>query len=318
MPASSWSSPKPSRPPAPARADRPVIEAAAASSLFSRVERLAAVGSTNDLVRSWLGAGVPEVCLAVADEQTAGRGRLGRTWTAPAGAALLMSMGFRPAWLPPDRAWRIAATVALAMCDAAEDEAGLPVGALRLKWPNDLVIETAGPRALLVGDLTHEAAAARLAAPLALRKVAGVLGETEALGTDDPRVVVGIGLNADWAAGDFPSDLAPTMTSLREASGGRPIDRDHLLAGFMERLDARVESLRAGYFDIATWADRQATTGRLVALEAADGSVAEPVAALGVDAATGALVVEDAAAPGGERGVHAGDVVRVRLAPGRV
>ena len=295
-----------------------MTEAAPTGVLFSRVERLAAVGSTNDIVRSWLGDGVPEVCLAVADEQTGGRGRLGRTWTAPAGAALLLSLGFRPSWLLPERTWRIAATVALAMCDAAEDEAGLPVGAVRLKWPNDLVIETAGPRALLMGDLTGDAAAARLAAPLEVRKLAGVLGETEALGADDPHVVVGIGINADWAEGDFPPDIANTMTSLREASAGRPIDRDRLLTAFMDHLEARVESLRAGYFDIATWSERQATTGRQVSIETGDGSTAQPAIAVGVDATSGALVLEDDAVEGGERRVHAGDVVRLRLAPVRV
>ncbi len=66
----------------------------------------------------------PEVCLAVADEQTAGRGRAGRTWAAPPGAALLLSLGFRPAWLAPDRAWRLAAIASLAMADAAEEVAG--------------------------------------------------------------------------------------------------------------------------------------------------------------------------------------------------
>ena len=63
---------------------------------IARRERFAVVGSTNDVVREWLAGGTPEVCLAVADEQTAGRGREGRTWTAPAGGALLLSLGFRP------------------------------------------------------------------------------------------------------------------------------------------------------------------------------------------------------------------------------
>ncbi len=117
------------------------------------------------------------------------------------------------------------------MADAAEDVAGLPVGSVRCKWPNDLVIEVAGPNALLTGVVDAADAVARLAAPLELRKLAGVLGESDGLGTDDPRVVVGIGINADWAAVDFPPELAPTMTSLREASGGRPIDRDALLDG---------------------------------------------------------------------------------------
>jgi BirA family biotin operon repressor/biotin-[acetyl-CoA-carboxylase] ligase len=282
--------------------------------MYSRVERFATVGSTNDIVRGWLADGVPEVCVAVADEQSAGRGRHGRTWTAPPGAALLMTAGFRPSWLEPDRAWRLGATVALAMADAAEDAAGLPVGAIRCKWPNDLVVETSGPHALLLGELTADAAQARMAAPLELRKLAGILGESEGLGTDDPRVVVGIGINADWAAAAFPAELATTMTSLRAASGGRPIDRDALLTAFLDRLEGRLEALRAGFFDVGGWAERQATTGRLVVLDGGDGVASEPVAALGVDAASGALVVEDRATPGGERLVLVGEVVRVRLA----
>ncbi len=283
-----------------------------------RVERFERAGSTNDIVRAWLAAGEQEVCVAVAGEQTAGRGRLGRTWSAPPGAALLVSLGFRPTWLAPGHAWRLAASVALAMADAAEDAAGLPVGSIRCKWPNDLVIETAGPNALLTGVADVADAAARLAAPLALRKLAGILGESEGLGTDDPRVVVGIGMNADWAAVDFPPELAATMTSLRVASAGRPIDRDALLDEFLERLDGRIEALRAGYFDIATWAGRQATTGRMVVLDGHDRHADEPLLAMGVDAATGALVVQQPGADDTPTLVHAGEVVRVRLVPGQV
>src|SRR5438093_7602249 len=105
----------------------------------SRLEWFDRVGSTNDVVAGWLRDGVPEGCVAAADEQTAGRGRNGRSWTAPAGAALLCSVGFRPTWLEPDRAWRLAAIVSLAMADAAEAEAHLEAGTIRLKWPNDLV-----------------------------------------------------------------------------------------------------------------------------------------------------------------------------------
>ena len=169
---------------------------------LARHERFERIGSTNDVVREWLATGTPEVCLAVADEQTAGRGREGRRWLAPPGAALLASLGFRPAWLEPADAWRLAATASVAMAEAAEHVAGLPAGTIRLKWPNDLVLATGG----------------------AVRKVAGVLGETDGLGTRDPRAVIGIGVNTDWAAADFPPDLAASMTSLREAGGGRPVD----------------------------------------------------------------------------------------------
>jgi len=282
---------------------------------FSRQERFPSVGSTNDVVRDWLAAGEPEVCLAVADEQTAGRGRVGRTWVAPAGAALLLSLGFRPDWLAPDRAWRLAATVSLAMADAAEEVAGLPEGAVRLKWPNDLVVETAGPGAVLAGGPDGATAIARSAAPLEVRKLGGVLGETEGLGSDDPRVIVGIGVNADWAARDFPPALAATMTSLREASGGRPIDLVLLLDAFTGRLEARVEALRGGYFDVAGWIGRQATTGRDVRLVLPDDRE-ETVRAMAVDPVSGALVVADVDAPGGERQVLNAEVVHARLPAG--
>jgi BirA family transcriptional regulator, biotin operon repressor / biotin---[acetyl-CoA-carboxylase] ligase len=294
-----------------------VTETASAAVTFGRVERYPSTGSTNDLVRAWLADGTPEICVAVADEQTGGRGRNGRTWTAPRGTALLASLGFRPTWLEPDRTWRLAATVALAMCDAAEDVAGLPTGSIRLKWPNDLVVETGGPRALITGEHTAPEVAATLAGPLELCKLAGVLGESDGLGTPDPQVVVGIGINADWAREDFPAELADGMTSLRDASGGRPIDREALLASFLERVEGRIEALRAGFFDVADWAERQATTGRVVGIDTGDGAGNRVLMrAVGVDAHTGALVLEDEAAPGGERHVHAGDVLRVRLAPG--
>lgn len=281
---------------------------------YARVERFDAVGSTNDIVRGWLADGTPEVCIVVADEQLAGRGRSGRSWTAPKGAALLCSVGFRPTWLDAAHAWRLAAIVGLAMADAAEDVAGLGEGTIRFKWPNDLVIIESGPDALLIGDVPAPEALSRRSAPLALRKLAGILGETEGLGTADPRVVVGIGINAGWSAADFPADLAASMTSLREVSGGRPIDRDALLDAFLSRLETRVAALRGGRFDVAGWVARQVTTGHIVSISGVDGSTTS-VRALGVDGASGALVIEaaDATERPSERLVFAGEVVRLRL-----
>ena len=179
------------------------------------------------------------------------------------------------------------------MADAAEAVAGLPSDTVRLKWPNDLVVEA--------GDG-------------AVRKLAGVLGETDGLGTDDPRVVVGIGINADWPAASFPPDLADAMTSLRERAGGRPIDRDALADAFVERLETGIDALRAGRFDSAGWAGRQSTTGRTVELVHPDGT-SEPVRALGVDPVSGALLVEDPSATDGHRAVVVGEIRHARLAP---
>jgi BirA family biotin operon repressor/biotin-[acetyl-CoA-carboxylase] ligase len=264
--------------------------------LLSRQERFRSVPSTNDVVREWLAAGTPEVCLAAADEQTAGRGRAGRSWLAPSGAALLLSLGFRPTYLEPDRAWRLAATVALAMADAAEETGGLPMGAIKLKWPNDLVSV----------DRT---------VPAGVRKLAGVLGETEGAGTRDPRAIVGIGTNVDWARSDFPAELADSMTSLRELARGRPVRADALLDAFLSRLEPRIGALRDGYFDVEGWHERQITTGRDVRVDMPDGTAIE-ARAVGVDGSSGSLLLEGI--DGTERELLAGEVVRVRLSAGGV
>jgi BirA family transcriptional regulator, biotin operon repressor / biotin---[acetyl-CoA-carboxylase] ligase len=258
---------------------------------LARRERFPVVGSTNDVVRDWLAAGEPEVCLAVADEQSAGRGREGRSWTAPPGAALLLSLGFRPVRLAPEHAWRLAAVVSLAMAKACEKVAGLDTGDILLKWPNDLVLERDG----------------------GVRKLAGVLGETDGLGARDARAVVGIGVNADWPAAAFPPDLAGTMTSLREAAGDRPIDRDELLETFLSELEPRVWGLGFGVFDEAAWLWRQVTTGRRVRL-LEHGGVTSLALALAPDPETGALVVQDPGG-GGTRQIWSADVVHVRLEP---
>lgn len=259
---------------------------------LARSQRFASVGSTNDVVRDWLADGTPEICLAIADEQTAGRGREGRAWVAPAAAGLLLSLGFRPSWLAPERVWRLAAVVSMAMAEAAEDVAGLPGRTIRLKWPNDLVVEPPGA---------------------GVRKLAGVLGETVGLGSRDPRVIIGLGLNVDWPAAAFPPELEDTMTSLREAAHGRAVDRIALAAAFVDRLRGQVGSLRGGRFDSAAWAERQLTTGRAIRIDQPDGA-AWTGRALGVDTTTGALIVEDPDEPAGERHVLVGEVGHVRLA----
>lgn len=111
----------------------------------------------------------------MADVQRAGRGRLGRTWEAPAGSSLLVSLLLRPR-LPVERLHLAAAAVALAATEACFEVAGLRPG---LKWPNDLVM--GGGHA----------------------KVGGILAET-----DLPAVVVGLGLNLDWPADALPAGAA--------------------------------------------------------------------------------------------------------------
>jgi BirA family biotin operon repressor/biotin-[acetyl-CoA-carboxylase] ligase len=277
----------------------------AASPVFSRQERFSRVTSTNDVARDWLAAGVPEVCLAIADEQTAGRGREGRAWVAPAGAALLLSLGFRPTWLAPEYVWRLPAIVSVAMAEAAETVAGLPEGRIQLKWPNDLVIDI-GAAASIAWRNVDTGGVVR---GFDVRKLGGVLGESVGLGTDDPRVVVGIGINVNWGHDAFPVNLAPTMTSLLDASGGRSVDLDELLDAFLARLEPRIAELRIGLFDATDWTARQMTTGHLIELHQPDGTV-DVVRALGVNTISGALVIEG---QGSRREVRVGEIDHVRF-----
>ena len=279
---------------------------------LSRQEHLSTVGSTNDVVREWLDAGTSEVCLVDADEQLAGRGRDGRTWQAPRGAALLVSLGFRPRWLAPERVWQLAATVSLAMADAAEVATGLSSGTIRMKWPNDLAIESTNGSS--AASTPGSSAGHATTGDPRVGKVAGVLGETDGLGTDDPRAIIGIGVNVEWAADEFPRDLAGSMTSLSVATGAGRIDRGALLAEFIPRLEGRVVALRSGQFDGRGWQDRQATTGRLIDLLGADGETTSRHAT-GVDTETGALIVEDPESPTGERRFVVGEITHVRFAP---
>ena len=254
----------------------------------ARLEHLRAVESTQRVVREWLEAGEPEVCVAVADHQTAGRGRQGREWIAPAGSALLLSAGFRPKGLLPRHGWRLGAIVALAMRDAAEEVAGLKDGTIWLKWPNDLV-----------AVVEHRGVV----------KVAGVLGESVSSPRRIQSAVIGIGVNGNWKAADFPWLLAATMTSLRQLSGNRPIDHKALLDAFLARLEPRYEALLAGQFDAAAWTVMQITTDRQVVVDVAGESVFGM--GTGVDPESGALLLS----PDGktELKIDSGEVTRCRV-----
>jgi BirA family biotin operon repressor/biotin-[acetyl-CoA-carboxylase] ligase len=143
---------------------------------------------------------VAEGVVAVADHQTAGRGRLGRTWEAPAGASLLLSVLLRPA-LEPGRLHLVTAAVALAAAEACEQVAGVRPD---LKWPNDLLVDD--------------------------RKLAGVLAEA-----DLPAVVVGIGINVNWGATDVPNGGVAL-----DQCAGRPVERGAVLDGLLVALESRV------------------------------------------------------------------------------
>lgn len=165
---------------------------------FGREYRYApVVASTQRL----LGADAPEGAVVVADEQTEGRGRLGRRWEAPAATSLLFSIALRPRVEPerlPELSLVAGAAVAAAVGEVALIE---PV----LKFPNDV----------LIGG----------------RKVAGVLAEAT-----EGRVVLGIGVNANQTPEQLPAAPRTPATSLRIETG-REIDRVELLVAILERLE---------------------------------------------------------------------------------
>lgn len=198
--------------------------------------------------------------LVVADEQTTGRGRMGRSWVAPPGAALLCSVGLRPTWLAPDRAVALVWMAGVALCEAVA--AVTPLEA-RLKWPNDLLVEVGGRQSEAAGGARPDSSDC---APLASgdwAKAAGILLESS-LGPEGlVLAIIGCGVNV--SAGPPPGVARYPATSLADACGA-PVSRLALLRALVERIDHWHERLREGGFDelFSAWRHRLHTLGREV------------------------------------------------------
>lgn len=148
--------------------------------------------STQELARD-----LPHGGVAACDEQTQGRGRLGRTWVSPPGAGILFSLALVPR-TPPDRLPPLTLVVADAVCAALG-------GGSAVRWPNDVVADG--------------------------RKLAGVLAEVRG-----GHVVVGIGVNANQEEAELPADARVPATSLRLLRGG-PVERAAVLAHLLEEIE---------------------------------------------------------------------------------
>jgi len=227
-----------------------------------------------------LDASMEEGSYAVADFQTAGRGRLGRTWETPPRAALTFSALVRPVSVPERRWPWLTLLTGVAVVEGLA-RAGAP--GCRLKWPNDV----------LVNDL----------------KVGGLLAERVPT-PDGPAVVLGVGLNVTTTPAELPVE---TATSLALAGMTAP-DRTRLLLHLLDALAGRLSTWESQGGDpdaglAADYRDLCATLGRRVAVRLPDGEVVEGVAA-SVDR-DGGLVLETGA---GSTSVSAGDVVHLRPA----
>jgi BirA family biotin operon repressor/biotin-[acetyl-CoA-carboxylase] ligase len=226
---------------------------------FADVRHHQEVDSTNRVAADLARAGAPDGVVVVADHQTAGRGRRGRSWLAPPRSSLLVSVLLRPperpAAGPP-----VLTTVAcsLAASDAVDEVAGfLPA----LRWPNDL--SSGG------------------------RKLGGVLAEV----VDGGAMVLGLGVNLRWPSG-VPEPLAGIAVTAEEA-GGRRVDRDALLAAFLDQLEARDSALASAAGrerTLADYRDRCETLGRQVRVTLPGGRTQAGVA-VGVDD-SGRLVLD--------------------------
>ncbi|HLH27362.1 MAG TPA: biotin--[acetyl-CoA-carboxylase] ligase, partial [Acidimicrobiales bacterium] len=159
---------------------------------FGDVRRFETIDSTNAYLLEAARAGAPEGVVAVADYQTAGRGRRGRRWAAPPGANLLVSVLLRPA-LPAELRPIAAGVVALAARDAVQRTCGVELG---VKWPNDLVTAEGGK---VAGVLAETDAGTGAGGGEAGGRGAGGRGAGGGAGGGlEPAVVVGIGLNCNW------------------------------------------------------------------------------------------------------------------------
>jgi BirA family transcriptional regulator, biotin operon repressor / biotin---[acetyl-CoA-carboxylase] ligase len=259
------------RPREPAR-HVPAPPAPRATRLGSPRVHLRRTASTNDRARELALAGAPHGTLVTTAEQTAGRGRQGRRWSAPAGSALLMSLVLR--CHPPDRVLPgpdaaapaplpalLPLVAALAVCDVAGERA-------RIKWPNDIVL-VRGER---------------------LAKLAGILIEGRA---QEGWALLGIGLNVAVRVEELPPELHGTAATL----GGTPEDVEPALERLLGALARRLA--QDSEQTLREWRSRDALRGREVSWSAGSG-LAE-----GIDGA-GRLLV--ALASGGHVALDAGEV----------
>jgi len=239
------------------------------------------VDSTNRLAKDLGRRGAPDGTLVLAEQQSAGRGRRGRKWLSQGHANLLFSLGLRPG-IPVERAFVLTMVLALSAVDGIREVAGvLPM----IKWPNDLY--------------------------LGGRKLAGILSEFLVKDDRIDYLVLGMGINVNWAPGHNPELSYPATSLLQETR--RPIDREELLLCILQYFEKSYPSVKSG--DISgfyrRWNELSLVLGREVMIESS-GEVYRGTA-LGIDD-KGALLLREPG--GGERRILAGDV-SLRLAGAR-
>ncbi len=205
------------------------------------VHRMTSVTSTNDAARELIQSGCPDGTLVIAQQQTAGRGRRGRTWFSPPSGNVYLSYVHK-SHLDASRLSALTLDAAVAVASSIEDMTGLRP---TLKWPNDLLADDD-------------------------RKIAGVLTELHMTLSADawPVVVVGVGVNVNLEAGDIPADIEDIAVSLRMLTG-KVWDADALAMTIGRRLREKLCGYEAaGGPDLLAWRTRFAMAGRVVTVSA--------------------------------------------------
>ena len=231
------------------------------------------MGSTQELARELAEKDGPEGCLVVAERQSQGRGRRGRSWASLPGS-IAMSVIFRP----PLEPWRVSHFPLLAGVAAARAISASTGLRPLLKWPNDVLIND--------------------------RKAVGILAEMNADAESIAYILLGLGLNVNAADKDFPSDIRETATSLRREAN-RPFSRVELIQSLLLELESLyLDYLERGFAPVqALWREMSHTLGRRVRVELPTRTIEG--LALDIDA-SGCLVLRSR--EGKEETVSAGDV----------
>lgn len=236
------------------------------------------IGSTNTEALRWAVEGAPAGAIVVADHQTAGRGRWGRSWSSTPGRLLQFSVVLRPS-LPLERAGLLTTSVGVACAEGIEKASGL---ATAIKWPNDVRVNG--------------------------RKVCGILLETYVAGSRLEAAVAGVGVNVGWSREDIPSELRETATSLRAESEGNVPSRAQLLLSIVAACEVWGRSLHGPAHDLLRVATaRSDVLGSQVRVRLSDGTEtfgrAERLTAKGELEVLG---------PDGIRTISAGEVEQLR------
>ena len=218
------------------------------------VRWLARVDSTQRVARDLARSGAAEGTAVVAEEQTAGRGRLGRAWHSPAGENLYCSVVLRPPRAPAEVP-QVALVAGIAVAAAVEEAAGRRPA---IKWPNDVLLDG--------------------------KKVAGILTEMESEMERVHHVIAGIGVNLNTRR--FPRELRTKASSLLLLTG-RSIDRARFTAGLLAALEARYgRYLSVGFASVRTeWESYSCLTGTEVRVQGPGGEVTGRVLGLDDDGA---------------------------------